>query len=75
MALHCQECGLKAPSTRTDRAEPCSRCGGQAFSGQKSGSAGEPSKVVKVYTGVLIAWALIFPFLVPIIIKLSRAGL
>ena len=65
----CSSCGTL--SERND--EQCQICGGSISrdTGPDRGREGM-STTVKVYTGIFVAWALIFPFLLPIILKLSR---
>lgn len=73
MSLKCFECGWPRVSRTREGALVCPRCGTKAAPGQKIEEASErPSKVVQVYTFVFAAFALTFPFLVPIILKLSR---
>lgn len=71
--MRCYECGWPNLQRKRGGGLHCPRCGTRSHSRRSSDDPGEqPSRVVKTYTGILLAWALISPFLVPIIIKLSR---
>lgn len=46
----------------------CPSCGSVAPPKEK-----QQNRVAAIYAGILIGWAILFPFLVPIIIKISIA--
>ena len=65
----CSECGSAHAGGRQ-----CMTCGTykNPESTQRDWSAEKMSPAAKVYTGVFVVWGLIFPFLLPIILKLSH---
>ena len=52
--------------------QQCPRCGCERAQTRRARRAGSPSRVVKVYTGVLVLWAIVFPFLVPLLFDTSK---
>lgn len=66
----CRECASRTPWDRASRTVRCPNCGGEVQVTLPDSDA--LSTTAKVFTGVFIGWALLFPFLVPIILKLSR---
>ena len=73
MSVNCFECGWARVSRTRSGQLVCPRCGTKASVPKAGEGVGEkPSKVVRVYTMVLVTFALVFPFLVPAILHLSR---
>ncbi len=73
----CRECGAAGSDPAQSQ---CARCGAvhPPSPGRKRGGSRpseNPTPVAKGYAAVLIFWALLFPFLVPIILKVSRMNL
>ncbi len=73
--MSCFECGWPRLSRTRDGEHRCPRCGTRGKVDKAAGKTGdEPSKTVKIFTGFFAVWGLLFPFLVPIIIKISLAN-
>lgn len=73
--MKCFECGWPRISRTREGERRCPRCGTAATpSAGRASSKPEGSKVARIYTGVLAVFALVFPFLVPIILKVSLAN-
>lgn len=67
--VSCPSCGALCELV----GEQCQNCGGSiSHEARPARRQDEVSSTVKVYTGIFVAWALIFPFLLPIILKLSH---
>lgn len=68
------ECpGCRAPQVAGHA--QCANCGAEMVEQvpvETTWSREQMSKTVRIYTGVLIGWALIIPFLLPIILKISH---
>lgn len=70
--MSCYECGWPNITRTRDGQRCCPRCGTAEPAGRTAAEPAEqPSGVVKAYTGFFAVVGLLFPFLVPIIIKLS----
>lgn len=68
-AYTCSECGAAHAGGRQ-----CMTCGtrNRPVSNREDWSAEKMSPAARVYTGVFVVWGLVFPFLLPIILKLSH---
>jgi len=67
--MRCYECGWSKLSRMRNGETRCQRCGTKApVSSIPTESTENVSAVAKLYTGVLIAFSLVFPFLLPFIL-------
>lgn len=70
--MSCYECGWSRISRTRDGHRVCPRCGAaEAPSHHKEEAGEQPTGVVKAYTGFFAVFGLLFPFLIPIILKVS----